>query len=360
LSGASATVPATAAANSWTWVGSNTAGAAGSYGTQGVAAPSNAPGARNGHLGWRDSSGNLWLFGGLGYDSVGNGGNLNDLWKFSPATGQWTWIGGASTANAKGIYGARGVAAATNVPGARESGASRVDAAGNVWLFGGAGYDSTGTAGALNDLWEYSPGTGQWTWVSGALTVNASASYGTRGAAAASNMPGGREAGLSWIDAAGNLWVFGGVGYDSVGGSGDLNDLWEFNPTTGQWTWVSGASTVNALGVYGTRGTAAAGIVPGSRYAVVAWTDTAGNLWLLGGSGFDSVGTNGYLNDLWEFSPASGQWTWVGGSATANAVGVYGTEGTASASNGPGGREAPISWTDAAGNLWCRAVSAST
>jgi len=37
---------------------------------------------------------------------------------------------------------------------------------GNLWLFGGSGYISSGPSGGLlNDLWEYS--NGQWTWMSG-------------------------------------------------------------------------------------------------------------------------------------------------------------------------------------------------
>jgi hypothetical protein len=31
-----------------------------------------------------DASGNFWLFGGLGMDSTGTLGYLNDLWKFEP------------------------------------------------------------------------------------------------------------------------------------------------------------------------------------------------------------------------------------------------------------------------------------
>lgn len=346
-------LPGGSPVGAWEWVGgSSVSGASGSYGTKGTAAAGNSPGGRDGQMAWNDSSGNLWLFGGLGFDSAGNGGDLSDLWTFNPTTGQWTWVSGASTEGATGVYGTLGTPAATNAPGARESGVSWIDAAGNLWLFGGAGYDSAGTTGALNDLWEFTPGTGQWTWISGAPTVNAAGSYGTLGTAAANTVPGAREVSLSWIDASGNLWLFGGVGYDSTGTLGDLNDLWRFSPTTGQWTWVSGASTVNGHGVFGTLGTAAATNVPGARYAAVSWIDLAGNLWLMGGSGYDSVGTNGYLNDLWEFSPASGEWTWVAGSATANARGTYGTEGTAAAGNVPGAREAPMAWTDAAGNLW--------
>ena len=39
---------------------------------------------RNKLAGWVDSSGNLWLFGGLGFDSNGSPGYLNDLWEFQP------------------------------------------------------------------------------------------------------------------------------------------------------------------------------------------------------------------------------------------------------------------------------------
>ena len=349
----SSTPPPPASSDAFTWVaGASTAGAAGSYGTEGTAAAANTPGARNGPAGWRDAAGNLWLFGGLGYDGSGAGGDLNDLWRFSPVSGQWTWVGGASSVNGKGIYGTQNATAAANTPGARESAVSWVDAAGTVWLFGGAGYDSAGASGALSDLWQLNPASAQWTWVGGASTVNATGAYGVLGVAAPGNAPGAREVAASWLDGSGNLWLFGGVGYDGVGGSGDLNDLWVYSPSTGQWTWVSGAQTANAVGVYGTRGTPAAGNAPGARYAAIAWTDAAGNLWLLGGSGYDSAGTNGSLSDLWEFSPSSGQWTWVGGSAFANTPGSYGTQGTAAAGNWPGGREAAAAATDASGNLW--------
>ncbi len=38
------------------------------------------------------------------------------------------------------------------------------------------------------------------------------------------------------------LWLFGGFGIDSTGESGLLNDLWEFNPSTLEWTWMGGSS----------------------------------------------------------------------------------------------------------------------
>src|ERR1700730_3207042 len=67
----------------WTWMsGANTSGQIGVYGTQGTASPSNAPGAREGSVTWKDKSGNLWLFGGSGIDTTGTNGRHNDLWKF--------------------------------------------------------------------------------------------------------------------------------------------------------------------------------------------------------------------------------------------------------------------------------------
>ena len=53
--------------------GSERGGQSGTYGTKGVAAPGNVPGAREGAVSWTDASGNLWLFGGDGYAASGDG-----------------------------------------------------------------------------------------------------------------------------------------------------------------------------------------------------------------------------------------------------------------------------------------------
>ena len=337
----------------WNWTaGSNTVNASGVYGTQGAAAASNLPGARYSASSWTDTARNFWLFGGIGYDSTGKAGYLNDLWQYTPSTGQWTWIGGASTANASGVYGTQGTAAANNAPGAREAASYWIDSSGNLWLFGGIGNDSTGSTGNLNDLWRYSPSTGQWTWISGANTVNAAGVYGTQHTAAASNLPGARYSASYWTDSSGNLWLFGGYGYDSSGKAGTLNDLWQFSTSSAQWTWIGGTSAVNASGVYGTQNTAAASNLPGARYSASSWIDASGNLWLFGGYGYDSTGSLGKLNDLWQYSPSSTQWTWINGEDAANVGGVYGALGVAEITNVPGARQEASSWIDSTGNLW--------
>jgi len=330
----------------WTWQSgpANTPNAAGVYGTQGTAATNNMPGSRNDPATWADTAGNLWVYGGYAFNVSGTQGVMDDLWRYSLSTGEWTWMEGSSTnLTAAPVYGTQGTAAANNVPGARENAASWSDSAGNLWLFGG-----DGDGNSYSDLWTYSPVSQQWTWVSGSNTGSAAGVYGTKGTAAAGNMPGARAQLVSWVDTSGNFWVFGGYAPGGV----LLNDLWRYSPASGQWTWMSGSSTTNASGIYGTKGAAAAGNVPGARATAISWTDAAGNLWLFGGIGYDSNGSGSNLNDLWRYSPSSGQWTWVSGSSTVNQNGTYGTKGTAAAGNVPGARQHAISWADNAGKLW--------
>ena len=83
-SGGGNTPPSTpSTANEWTWMsGSNTPNQPGVYGTQGVASEANTPGGRTGAASWTDSSGNLWLFGGLTGTSTGET-SLSDLWELN-------------------------------------------------------------------------------------------------------------------------------------------------------------------------------------------------------------------------------------------------------------------------------------
>jgi N-acetylneuraminic acid mutarotase len=380
----------------WRWMGgSNTippdpdnptwrTGQPGVYGTQGVYAPGDIPGARNSAVSRTDASGNLWLFGGFGYES-GNGwaGYLNDFWEFNPSKGQWRWMGGSSTVQPQGwggIYGTLGVYAPGNIPGAGGYGnyaASWTDASGDLWLFGGGAWCPGGISLMFNDLWEYNPPAGQWRWMGPMLSTDVDCSwnyyapgiYGTQGVYDVGNIPGARDSAVSWTDANSNLWLFGGSGFDSAGNWGGLNDLWEYNPSLGQWRWMGGSSTLTttdsfgnyyAPGVYGTQGVYAFGNIPGARDSAVSWTDANGNFWLFGGYGYDSAGNESQLNDLWEYNPAVGQWRWMDGSSTLptdsfgnyDASGVYGTQGVYSAGNVPGSRSGAVSWSDASGNLW--------
>jgi N-acetylneuraminic acid mutarotase len=288
----------------WTWVGgSKLAANAGIYGTQGVPAASNLPPARTDAICWVDSAGVFWLFGGVQLKADGTyHAVFNDLWSYNPISGLWTWVGGSNTPNAAGEYGRQGTAAASNVPAARMGGNAWLDASGNAWLFGGLGLNASGLAQEYNDLWEYNPGSGEWTWVGGSDEPNAAGVYGTQHAAGAGNGPGARVLGVSWKDHAGNFWLFGGYGYAQGGALGNLNDLWEYNLSSGVWTWIGGSSSTAAAGTYGLKDVPASSNIPGAREQAAGWLDSSGNFWLFGGFGFDSSGEQADLNDLWRFT----------------------------------------------------------
>lgn len=200
----------------------------GVYGRRGVPNASNLPGGRHYAASWTDKEGNIWIFGGVGADSTGLLGELNDLWKFNPSTREWTWMDGSSTL----------------VPCAN-------------------GYGGCSRAGV----------------------------YGTRGEPARGNLPGGRADAVVWTGRNGEFWLFGGDGVDSLGNPGAQNDLWEFNPSTREWAWMGGSNTNSdgEFGIYGTLQTPAAGNAPGERTGAVGWTDNRGDLWLFGGGGYDAA-----------------------------------------------------------------------
>jgi hypothetical protein len=50
------------------------------------------------------------------------------------------------------------------------------------------------------------------------------------GEKAAANVPGGCNSSNSWIDASGNLWLFGGTGATVPLQYGEFNDLWRYTP----------------------------------------------------------------------------------------------------------------------------------
>jgi hypothetical protein len=407
--------------NDWTWIGgTNVAGVAvppaPQYGSFPTAAPTlvpnpytNTPGARYSAAGWTDAYGDLWLFGGNGWELAGNpapdtlNAPMNDLWVcvmsgdqcqwqlvggYDPTVVGTTTVGAEIIANAQDEY-QEGAYGPSGYPGARWGAATWTDTAGNLWLFGGNGlaYNASVPAqGLLSDLWEYNttglnPGNlagataiGQWVLKSGPSSnqVNQPGTY------TGTEVPGGRVSPVFWTDATGNFWLFGGYGFDANGNEGFLNDLWEY--TAGAWVFIGGGSTINQVGNYGTPGTPASSNIPGGRQEAVGWADASGNLWLFGGEGEDSLGTaGGILNDLWVYNILNNQWTFVLGSTTANQTGVYetspavgpvstiGAAGTCGLTVGdvpltcgaisttgalPGSRWGASAWVDAGGNFW--------
>lgn len=334
--------------NNWTWInGTNSTSLAAVYGTMGVSSTLNTPGTRIGSATWTDGAGNLWLFGGRV-----NTDPLNDLWRYNTSNNQWTWMGGTSTPSANPVYGTQSVPATTNIPRASWNLVSWKDPSGNFWLYDGL-YG--------NEVWKYKPSTAQWAWMSGTSTNSVipgviTSVFGTQGVSSPSVHPGERAtSGVG--DAAGNLYIFGGEIYH-VGPFGRGNDLWKYNISTNQWTWVSGTQSSGHMGTYGTQGVFSSTTVPaGRRHGHVLWVDNNNKLWLFGGD-FQSIVTFYCLNDTWCYDISTGQWAWMKGSSVpfsgnpADASAVYGTQTVASPSNTPGWRMSATYWTGDPYALW--------
>lgn len=342
----------------WLWLkGSSTSNSAGSFGTLGIESDNATPGAKSYMYGnWSDSSGNIWLMGGHGYDSTNTLGGMNDLWKFNVNSGKWMWVAGSNLTSGLGNWGTQGVSSATNYPSPRRSFTCATDLNGNLWLYGGYGKDEAGASGFLGDLWKFNTTTKEWVWVAGRKIVNEIASYGAVGVENSSIAPGGRRALALWVDYNGNVWLFGGKVAGADPSYGWQSDLWRWNKTTNMWTYFGGSGVslgTTKRGNYGTKGVANATNWPGARHSFAnATSNNAHNLYLFGGEGTDSVGGEWTLNDLWSFNVDTLQWTWRSGSQLIATPGVYGTQKVAAAGNYPGGRTDLGMTIDKNDNIW--------
>lgn len=266
--------------NNWTWIsGSNNTSQLGVYGVKGVTATSNIPGARNGAVGWKDNSGNLWLFGGYG-----PGGTFNDLWKWDG--NNWTWVSGSNQITQPSIYGTQGIANAANCPGGRDGSVGWVDNSGNFWLFGGASF--SGTLYYPNDeLWKWDGVN--WTWIKG-------------GPGSSTPIPAGRQVPAAWKDNIGNFWIFGGLPYQSpMVQTKTLGDFWKWNGSV--WTLVLEGINDGFYQNYPS-------LNPGSRAYAASWVNNNGDLVIFGGYNYSYISNLGsygyrYLNDMLKYSLAS-------------------------------------------------------
>jgi N-acetylneuraminic acid mutarotase len=222
----------------------------------------------------------------------------------------FAWISGADTVKSSGIYGALNTFAPTNLPPARQNSCSWNSNDQKLWLFGGSVTGSSGSNSYFNDLWAYDISSGQWAWISGANTPDQHGHYGTLGIASSANYPGARQNASTWTDHAGNFWLFGGQGFAAGGGIGYLSDLWKFDPTVNQWTWVAGSNVINQSDHFGTLGTPSSSNAPGARFGALSWYDDSSNkLYLFGGQ--KNGGTADRANDLWSYDISSAEWTWI-------------------------------------------------
>jgi PKD repeat protein len=324
--------------NIWTWVnGLSTPNQIASYGTIGVPSPSNTPGCRAyGAAAWTDLNGNLWFYGGA--SAIGPA--VSDLWKYDIATNEWTCMGLYSfDAN----HGIKGVAAASNSPGARdEFNSAWMSDAGDLWFYGGQG-----GVFMFADVWEYQISTGNMIWMEGdSMSGIILPTYGSPGIFNSTNNPGSRIAYCHWKDANDKFWIYGGGNpYVNL-----YSDLWQFDPVLNEWAWMGGDTSSFYAGNFITKCDTENNNQP--RCATenrACWIDHDGRMWKMGGAINSSYDLT---NDLWVYNPNAQNWTWVSGSSIINQNPVYGTQGISDPANVPGASLGSVGWTDQQCSLW--------
>lgn len=282
----------------WTWIsGSSSANSPGNYGILGQWNATNEPPSRHQATGCIDPTARLiYLFGGRHYPNIGLYGNpRNDVWVFNMTRRQWAWVQGSSSINQAGQYGSQGVPSGNNTPGSRAAAREcfLVPSEQSLYIFGGSGFDDSGSFGYLDDVWRLSLSDYTWTWVSGSNATNVVANYN------ASNgplSPGGRDltsAGWSSTDMDG-FYIYGGTSAVAV-----HSDVWLFSFANRAWRHLKGTDQSDLWPpAYQVQGVANETNTPATRTGVTLWTFQY-SLYLYGGALMHVTGQ--HYSDLWSF-----------------------------------------------------------
>ncbi|MFN9320800.1 MAG: kelch repeat-containing protein, partial [Chitinophagales bacterium] len=368
-------VSSTSAQGVWTWLHGDTlyqAGTNASRGVRGVPSPTNMPQALDwGYLThWSDNDNNLWL---IQKDSFG----LPDLslmvWKYNMTTNHWTWMTGYDSFKIKSTYsssvindyksslfganpsniklsinwvdnsgnywfvsndyttnhyyltkfniqtlefeikdyrpnnysfkGPQGQALAANFPDVIES--TYWVKGSDVYVYGGYNRDRDSVS---QEMWKYSMATNLWTWLRGEKMIESKSVYGTKGIATSDNQPHTRENSTkNWVIGS-KLYLFGGNVKFSM-----PNDLWEYDITTNQWTWLHGDSLPSEKGVYPSGHCIEdPRIHPSGRifYTSPIQSKLCDKVfWLYSGTAKNSATSE----ELWMYKPEENKWLWVSG-----------------------------------------------
>jgi PKD repeat protein len=320
--------PSFSQAGMWTWMNGDTLNNISVHGAAGVFDVTFHPDAYYERNHWTDKQGNLW------YMAEGD-----SLWKYDISINQWAWIKGSGSLI---TYGTKAISSPFNTPGVRKLCViTWTDTIGCLWLYGG--YNPS--LGLLSDLWKYDPQTNEWTWVSGDTSINGPGNYGVIGIPSVNNFPAARvESNATWVDSSQNaLWFYGG----QIATNEATYDLWKYDVSTTEWTWMHGDTIGNTLPVYGTKKISDPGNTPGSRDSYSKWIDNNGDFWLF--AGWDYV--HGiYYNDTWKYEKSTNAWAWMHG------INVDGFNSANCAEDSvnipPLAYENKGCWTDKCGNFW--------
>lgn len=155
--------------------------------------------------------------------------------------------------------------------------------------------------------------TSSWTWLAGSVDGNQKDIFGQKGIAAAPQTShiGSRYGHSMTVNpSTGSILVFGGWNSGStdmryfdaikcnvIFGLGQFNDIWQWDPVTRYWTWLSGVNPYveEAVAEYGTKGVPSAANMPDGRlFSAVCVHSDSGTVYVFGGSGKNSHLLSGY------------------------------------------------------------------
>lgn len=338
----------------WSWIGgSDQPNATGNYNTLGQEHSLNSPGARYGSCSFKDSQGNIYIYGGF-FNGKSQYYLLNDLWKLNMNTGQWTWLKGSLTSK-ESIVSDIGVEDPNNLPNTLDWSLDNpkpnhwVDNSGDFWIF-------------VNQyMWRYRISTNSWAVMKQKKIItddDKKPIYGTINVEDPKNFPGTINGSACWIGNDGNLYQFKG--------SKNIDAIWKYNIQTNNWVWIKGVdsniNSVNKNTYQKLAGLLESENTPGGTLDFGAkWTDEDGNLWLYGVLGSFHKGFSLYVyrsDDLWKFDISQKKWQWINGNyfsfynfSNYNSL-DYGVLNVEDKRNSPGSRNEAFSWIDKNGNLW--------
>lgn len=314
-----------------------------SYGQKGVFSATNCPGNRLNSITFTDNLGNLYLFGGGGY-------NINDLWKYDIVLEQWAWISGYNdTTGVFGNLGPIGVASQNYFPAIRLNARTILATDGMVYLYGGV--NSLNNSSKTMNLWRYNPTTNEWTLLTNKILPDNSSLpsqvVGQIGVEAPTNYPGYLLNFTCWFYN-NSLWYYGGSQESSTSDSAVQKKVWKFNLATQLWVCMKNPTTVP--GIFGQQLVSDSNNTPPSLQDISTATVINDEAYFIGGYelGGTSTTTNtfGLHNSLWKYDMLTNEWTWMKGTIFTNRPGFYGKKGIESVDNIPVCKRNTFLWNE--------------
>lgn len=366
-------LPIVCIAQNWTCIkGEKRSAGLGQYDTKGNSSLPTKVSARNLATGCMINN-EYYLFGGFGFNSHAKKTPLNDFWKYDLGTHQWIWISGDTDTQKKQRWNFENKIIDRSVNPSPRSGSCSWYHDNKFYLFGGSCMDEQGRYNVTNQLWYYDFNKSAWIFIGDDTISNATTQTGIT----SHRMPSAREKSACWqwhdkvfilggnginrkgantqltdfwsYDLKANKWeqiyadsseyqsqllafskkndshpiflqsactwmldnyliLYGGLGYNDEMKYVPTSDMWIYDIINGKWKKI-GMDSYKNLDLTKERYNT---MHPGVRSNAMAWTYN-NRIYLFGGISTDSKGTQGMMNDLWNYDFEKNKWTRMDG-----------------------------------------------